>query len=237
VLVATALSVHPLRGVVLAVLRAPLTVVESAAQVLVLLPRLPSLAHELAALRGQLAAQQLEMRRLRETLRSTTHVASLTPPTPSGRGIWASILLPPLLPTQHLITLDRGAKDGVALDAILLGAEGLVGRVTEVYSTTSVAMLLTDPNSRIACRLERSREVGLLIGSGEPLARLVYLDAEADVVVGDQVVTAGVGGSVPKGLPVGTVVTVVGHPHASPEVWVRPAVKLGQVEEVLCVLP
>lgn len=201
-----------------------------------LLPRLPALVQEHAALRGQLAAQQLELIRLRETLRTAAHTAALKQEALPG-GVTASILVPPLLPTQHLITLDRGARTGLVLDAILIDAKGLVGRVIEVSSTTGVAMLLTDPNSRVACRIERSREVGLLTGSGELLCRFIYLDVEADVLVGDQVVTAGLGGVFPKGLPVGMVVKVIGHAHASPEVWVKPAVKLRQLEEVLCVSP
>ena len=233
----------------------PLTVLESALQSVVLLPRLPALVRENAALRGQLAAQQLELMRARETLRRTTRTAALKQDTSAGAakavraersagtgegagaGVTASILIPPMLPTQHMVTLDRGARAGLVLESILVGANGLVGRVTDVYPTTSVAMLLTDPNSRIACRIERSREIGLLAGSGESRCRLMYLDVEADVVVGDQVVTAGLGGSIPNGLPVGVVTSVVSHPHESPEVWVKPAVTLSQLEEVLCVPP
>ena len=236
-LAAVALSVRPFRGAVLVVLRFPLTVVESAVRTVVLLPRVPSLIQDNASLRGQLAAQELELLHARETLRSTARIASLKQETGMPGGAAASILIPPMFPTQHVVTLNRGAQAGVAIDTLLLEAHGLVGRVIEVYPTTSLAILLTDPNSRIACRIERSREVGLLAGMGESQCRLVYLDVEADVVVGDQVVTAGLGGSIPKGLAVGTVVKVAGHPHESPEVWVKPAVNLSQVEEVLCVPP
>lgn len=232
-LAVAALAARPLRRVVWTVVRVPLSIVESTARVVALLPRLPSLLSDHAALHARLAAQQLELLHAREALRlqaqrldaDTTHL------------VRASILVPPLLPTQHMITLDRGSRTGLAIDMVLLAPDGLVGRVVEVYPTTGVAMLLTDPNSRIACRIERSREVGLLTGAGQRLCRLIYLDVEADVTVGDRVVTAGIGGSWMKGLIVGTVESVHQQPHASPAVWVKPAVTLSRLEDVWAVPP
>ena len=108
----------------------------------------------------------------------------------------------------------------------------------EVNPSSSVAMLVTDPNSRVACLVERSREAGLLVGTGGRLSRLIYLDLEADVAVTDRVVTAGFGGPFPSGLVVGTIVKLVRDEHsASATAWVRPAVRLTQLEGVLCVPP
>ena len=64
------------------------------------------------------------------------------------------------------------------------------------------------------------------------IALLIHWRVRGAILIG-MVVTAGLGGVFPKGLPVGTVVKVIGHAHASPEVWVKPAVKLRQLEEVL----
>ncbi|MBI3319971.1 MAG: rod shape-determining protein MreC, partial [Candidatus Omnitrophica bacterium] len=70
------------------------------------------------------------------------------------------------------------------------------------------------------------------------LCQLRYLDAEADVMVDDRILTAGLGGPFPKGLAVGRVVKVVRDDAGGRAVvWVRPAVKSSQLEEVLCVPP
>ena len=108
----------------------------------------------------------------------------------------------------------------------------------DVQSTTSSAMLLTDPDSRVGALIERSRELGLAVGTGGSLCRLMHLDADADLVVGDRVTTAGVGGPFPQGLVIGTVVKVVRDERAAETLaWVRPIVKVGRLEDVWCLAP
>ena len=239
VLLGAAVFLHqPLRRIALSVFRLPLTITESFLATLLELPRLPRLVHEHAALRSELAVQQLEAIRLRETVRHLTRSAQLTRAFEHAAGPVASLMSRSVIPTQHLVVLDRGSRDGVVRESALLDVAGLVGRVIEVHPTTSVAMLVTDPNSRIACLVERSRESGLLVGTGESLCRLLYLDVDADLVVGDRVVTAGLGGPLPKGVVVGTIVKVVRDARsASLTAWVKPLVRLNQVEEVVCVPP
>lgn len=234
---------RPFRGVTWAILRFPLSAVESLLSTLVLLPRLPSLVHDNAALRGEAAARQLELVRLRDELRRLTHAGSLlhAAKTSSMGGTpetVASIVGRTLLPTEHTVIINRGTRDGMVPDTVLLAAEGVAGRVLEVHPKTSVATLVTDPNSRIACLVERSREFGLLVGTGGRFGELLYVDVDADVAVGDQIVTAGLGGAFPKGLLLGTVVKVVRDEQAAAlSVWVRPAVRVNRLEEVLCLRP
>lgn len=230
---------RPLQGIAYTVFRLPLSIVESTLSVLMQLPQLPSLAHENVALRNELAMVKLELVRLRESVRHLTRASSLTRPfTTSSNTIVTSIIGRMMVPTQHVVMLDKGARDGLVADSVLLDLHGLVGRVLEASSTTSSAMLVTDPNSRIACLVERSRESGLLVGTGGTLCQLIYLDLEADVVEHDKVVTAGLGGPFPKGLLIGTVVKVVRDEQKTQAfAWVRPAVKLNQLEEVVCLLP
>jgi rod shape-determining protein MreC len=220
-------------------LRLPLSAVESAVRVLLQLPRLPSLAHEHVALRNELVIARLELVRLREVIRNRTRASALTRSFASSADtVVTSIIGRAMIPTQHVVILDKGARDGLLADSVLVDLHGLVGRVLEVSSTTGSALLVTDPNSRIACLVERSRESGLLVGTGGTLCQLLYLDLEADVAEHDQVVTAGLEGPFPKGLLIGTVVKVVRDEQRSQAfAWVRPAVKLSQLEEVVCLLP
>ena len=95
--------------------------------------------------------------------------------------------------------------------------------------------MLTDPESRVAGVVERSRETGLLVGQGNGACELLYLDPDADVKEGDRVVTAGLGGPFPKGLVLGVVTRVIKEEETGTlRAAVRPSVRLGQVEDVLC---
>lgn len=235
---AALLASRSLRSFALTILRGPFTMFVAGVRVAGLLPRVPGLAAENAALRRELAAKQLEVSAVREAARHLDRLDALTTATVDRPAVVVSVIGRSLAPGEHLITLDKGARDGMLPDAILLDADGLVGRVIEVHPTTSIAMLLTDPNSRVACLIERSRELGLLVGTGASLERLIHLDLESDIAVDDHVVTAGLGGPFPKGLVIGTIVRIERDEQAgTASAWVRPAVTLRQLEELLCVLP
>jgi rod shape-determining protein MreC len=228
----------PLRGGVLRVVRLPFTLVQSALTVLLSLPRLPGLSQENAALRLALTQRQLEVAQLREALRHAQAVSALAEPFTSTSGTIAKVIGRSLLPTQQTLVLSRGSRDGLTPGSVVVDVAGVVGRVTEASSSMALVALLTDPDSRIAGLIERSRETALLVGRGVGQCELIYLDADADVQEGDRVLTAGLGGSVPKGLLLGVVTRVVrDEPTGSAWARVNPAAQLGRVEEVLCLSP
>ena len=228
---------EPLRHLASIAFRAPLVVLHGGVRILAWLPSLPALSEQQAALRRELASHQLELIRLRETIRRLTRAQQLQEAA-SQPGVVASILGRTVLPTEHVVLVDRGRRDGIAPETVLVDEQGLVGRILQVHETTSTAVLLTDPSSRVAGLVERSRESGLLMGTGGSLIEFVYLDLEADIQIGDRVVTAGLGGSFPTGLAVGTVVRLARDERsASTTAWVSPAVKVRRLEEVLCVPP
>lgn len=227
----------PFRRFGLAVFRAPLVVLHGGVQALAWLPSLPALSGQQMALRRELASHQLELIRLRETMRHLTRAQQLQEAA-AQPGVVASILGRTVLPTEHVVLVDRGRRDGLVPETVLIDEQGLVGRILQVHHTTSTAVLLTDPSSRVAGLVERSRESGLLVGTGGGVMEFVYLDLEADIQIGDRVVTAGLGGPFPKGLAVGTVVRLARDARsASTTAWVSPAVKARRLEEVLCIPP
>ena len=225
---------EPVRRSTLAVLRFPFTVATTGVHVLIALPRLPSLTRENAALRAELLQRQLEATRLQEVVRHAEQAKALAAAVPAG-GVMANIIGRSMIPTQQTLLLDRGERQGLSLGAAVVHVSGVVGRLTELHPTTALVTLLTDSESRVAGLVERSRETGLLVGQGRGSCEFLYLDAEADLKTGDRIVTAGLGGPFPKGLLLGTVVRVAKDEGAGTvRASVRPAARLGQVEEVLC---
>ncbi len=158
--------------------------------------------------------------------------------------------LPPLVahvvgadvtPWLDSVVIDVGSKAGVKEGFILLAGAGVVGQVVKSGLFYSQAMLISDRNSAVAVIVQRSRARGVLKGQGRGLCRLEYVAAGADVRPGDVVITSGLDGIFPKGLLVGTVVTVGRGNGAGgtlfKEVVVRPDVDLSKLEEVLVTAP
>ena len=229
---------EPIRHQVLVIVRFPFTLTQALVATLVTLPRLPVLSRENAALQSQLLQRELELVRLREELRHAAEARALAAVSPSTEGIVASVIARSTLPTQQTVLLDRGGRDGLTLESVIVDAGGVIGRVAEVHARSCLVVLLTDPESRVAGLVERSRETGLLVGRGTGLCEFVYLDADADLQEGDRILTAGLGGAFPKGLVLGRVVRLV-RDQESGTAWaqVEPAAHLGRAEEVLCLPP
>jgi len=117
------------------------------------------------------------------------------------------------------LRLNRGRADGIRPDMPVVVPEGLVGRVMDAATDTCDVLLVTDPAFRVSCRLSRTGGIGVLKGTGVPLAgdpelqmlaavppcRVDYLDKDGDAREGDEVVTSGLGGVYPEGLVVGRV--------------------------------
>lgn len=234
-LIALCLLQEPLRRSALAVLRFPFGVVKGTVKTLVHLPRLASWSEERTRLRAELLQRQLEVAQLREVLRQSDAAQRLVTANPLPDGLVARVIDRSRIPTQQTVLIDQGERHGVTLGSVVVDADGVAGRILELFPSTALVLLVTDAESRMAGLIERSRETGLLVGRSHGPCELIYLDVEADVEAGDRVVTAGLGGSVPKGLLLGVVTRVV-KDELRGTAWasVRPSAHLGRLEEVLC---
>ena len=101
-----------------------------------------------------------------------------------------------------------GAGEGLAKGQAAMTEAGLAGRVLEVGKRASRVLLLTDINSRVPVLIERTRDQAVLAGNNTDMPEVRYLTRDADIKVGDRVITSGAGGAFPPGLPVGAVVSL-----------------------------
>lgn len=132
------------------------------------------------------------------------------------------------------VLLDRGSLSGIRRNLPVVTPDGLVGRVVEVTPTAAKVQLLTDPVSAAGGLVQRNRVTGIVAGSLGAGARVHYLPLMAEVLAGDEVVTSGLGGVFPKGIPIGRVIAVE-RPNGAlfQEATLQPAADLGRLEEVL----
>jgi rod shape-determining protein MreC len=136
---------------------------------------------------------------------------------------------------RQLLTVDRGSDDGIAPMMPVVVAEGVVGRVHAVAAKSADVLVLTDLNSSIAVRVERTRARANVRGLGKTdLCRLDYALRTEDMIEGDPLVTSGTDGVFPRGLPVGKVTQLERRAHGLfQDARVTPAVDVTRLEEVL----
>jgi rod shape-determining protein MreC len=142
-------------------------------------------------------------------------------------------------PWFRTVTIDKGRRHGVALNAAVISPTGVVGRVIRRGPQAAVVQLLLDQQSGVGARLERSRITGVVSGQigfsndgGHDLV-LKWVPALGDVTVGDAVVTSGLDRIYPPGLMVGRVRTIHAGNGLFKEIRVQPSARFDELEEVL----
>lgn len=180
---------------------------------------------------------RLENARLRALLGLKASLASLLP-YPAGAVAARVIARTPTTWFASLL-LDKGRADGVSAGMIAMAPKGLVGRVSAVTLHTATVRLITNPDTAVGGMVERasSRDAGVAFGIlGEDLLTMKFFQAKPNVKVGDVIITSGLGGVYPKGLPVGRIASVAPERYGQVRTAVvGPAVNLGNLEEVLLI--
>jgi rod shape-determining protein MreC len=137
---------------------------------------------------------------------------------------------------QDMLQLARGSRDSVRTDMPVTAYAGLVGRVREVSGDRTLVEVLTSPGLAVSCRNQRSGVIGILRCVRGSRLSLDRVDAVEDVLVGDPLVTSGLGGIYPRGIPVGVVTRVENSLDGLfKQVEVRPYVDLARLQEVFVV--
>ena len=124
------------------------------------------------------------------------------------------------------VTIDKGSGSGIYAGMPVTSAGGVIGQVISTGPTSSVVRLLSDEQSSISAMVQSTRAQGMLQGSATGEVTLGFVRTSQEVNVGDVVVTGGLGGVFPKGLPIGQVTSVESNPgdlylHVTVELFAR----------------
>ena len=171
----------------------------------------------------------LENRRLKDLLRYSQNV--------DRRTLGARVVGHDVSPWFRAIFLGTGSEAGVEGGMSVVTPYGAVGRIHKVHPGLSEVLLVTDGRFAADVMVERSRVRAIAEGVGGNFCRLKYVSPVQDVAVGDRIVFSGFDGSMPKGVLLGTVVSV-DRPKESlfQKVKVQCAVNFQDVEEVMVIL-
>ncbi|MBI5642471.1 MAG: rod shape-determining protein MreC [Deltaproteobacteria bacterium] len=139
-------------------------------------------------------------------------------------------------PWARTVTIDKGKANGIEKDLAVITPEGVVGRITDVSTSTSKVLLHADLRSNIDVVVQRSRIKGVAEGNGADRLVLKYIRQVDDVQLGDIVITSGLSGVFPKGIMVGEVVKIEkGKDNFFKFIEVKPRVDIRKLEEVLII--
>lgn len=203
------------------------------------LAEIQRLRERIAELEEALARTQAEVVALREVASDAERLADLL----AYRSVFADqetvtaevISYDPNALLRSII-INKGTRDGISPGMPVVTRQGLVGRVLDVTANASRVLLVTDPSSSVSARLQTTRADGVIQGllTGNLRMRLISLDA--DVQVGDIVLTSGEGGGFPPDIPIGQVTSRRQFEAAlNQEAEVRSLVDFDRLEFVLVV--
>src|SRR5580704_10308279 len=138
---------------------------------------------------------------------------------------------------SHDFYIDKGWRDGLKPDMAVITAEGIVGKVRDVFPHTSQVLAVNDATSGAGVILETTRIRGILRGDAVGRLEVVGIMADQRIQPGEKVLTAGGDLVFPRGLPVGVVEKVVPDPERDSfiDIIVKPAAHLERLDEVLVI--
>ena len=146
----------------------------------------------------QLSALTIENEHLRKLLEATQKNKS--------KAILAEIRSVPRDPFNLTIILDKGSQNGAQNGQVIVDHLGVIGQITHAYPWSSEATLITDKDHSIPVQILRNGLRSVASGTGKyKTLELNYMANNVDIQEGDQIVTSGIGGVYPSGLPVALV--------------------------------
>ncbi len=173
--------------------------------------RRASLEAENHRLHERLRALELRSMRFDALARENAALLGLRTALPPVASRWlpADIVNLELDSLHQRVLIDRGSSNGVMRGQAVLDDYGVVGQTEHVGPWSTEVILITDPADAIPVQIERTGLRTIAVGAGDATSlALPYLPANADIRIGDVLVTSGLGGVFPAGYPVARVTQV-----------------------------
>lgn len=138
-------------------------------------------------------------------------------------------------PTSHTLFINRGEHDRIRRNLPVITPDGVVGKIVEVFPTSSQVLLINDKESGVGALFSDTRTHGVIKGTGDPEPVMDYVANDEKVAYGETILTSGDDRIFPKGLLIGTVAE--NRPGTTFQtIRVKPATRLDRLEEVLVLM-
>ncbi|MCB1055748.1 MAG: rod shape-determining protein MreC [Acidobacteria bacterium] len=176
----------------------------------------------------QLHRQVQRLRELESQVQQLAEAVGYTPPT-GGEYRVADVVYADHASWIRTLVLFA-PKAHLEVNQAVLTSRGLVGRVVLVADPYAKVQLITDRAASVGALIQRTRRQGLVRGTGTGELELTYLPRQSDVRAGDRVVTSGIDGIFPRGIPIGTVASVETGSDLFHRIHLAPAVDFGTLD-------
>jgi rod shape-determining protein MreC len=149
----------------------------------------------------------------------------------------ADILYAPRDPFTRRVVIDKGTQDGVQAGLAVVDRTGVVGQITRVFPWAAEVTLITDKEHAVPIQVVRSGLRGVTFGVGyDGTLELRFMPVNADIQNGDLLVTSGIDGTYPPGLPVAAVTAIERNAaYAFARITCAPAAGVNSYGQVLIV--
>jgi len=174
---------------------------------------------------------EAENQRLRQLLESSFRL--------NDKVLVAELIEVHLQPFRRQVVINKGQREGAYNGQPVVDATGIMGQIIHVGRFSSTVLLITDPNHALPVQLNRNGLRAIAVGNGhEDKLTLVHLPNNADIKVGDLIISSGLGRRFPSGYPVGEIEKITLDPSESfAKVIIKPTAQLTKSREVLMVWP
>jgi rod shape-determining protein MreC len=201
---------------------------------------LVGVADQVQALRSQLRQARADLNHYEETRQANQRLRSLLGfRTRTGsKAIAAEVVGRDPSPWFKTIIINKGTADGVVKASPVVVPEGVVGLVVAVSGHYAKVLLIIDQNSAVDAKVQATRARGIVKGDPTGRGSFNYVLRKHDISLGDSVITSGLDGVFPKGLPIGRVSEIVRlSAGIFQEIAITPYVDFETLEEVLVLPP
>ncbi|CAM8620703.1 MreC Cell shape-determining protein [Burkholderiales bacterium] len=156
-----------------------------------------------------------------------------------AQGVVAQFVSARRDPLAQQVVLNQGGDAGIQIGSPVMSASGVIGQVSRVYPLSSEVRLLSDDQLRVPVVLPRTGIRALTQGLGSQDGfEVQYVNLAAEIQIGDDVLSSGLDGLYPAGLPVGKVTAIIpGREGQFPRVLARPMATIGLQQQVLILNP
>ncbi len=152
-------------------------------------------------------------------------------PRKANKKLIAQVLSVHSNPYSHQVVINKGASDGLSEGQAVIDEMGIVGQLTQVGSTTSRVLLITDTTHATPVRILRNDVRTVVEGIGKiNRVKLAHVPHSMDIRIGDVLLSSGLGGTFPEGYPV-AVVTEISRDEGRPfaQVYAEPVAQLDRI--------
>ena len=199
------------------------------------------LVKENAFLRKRYLTDQAQLLRLRALEAENSHLRNLLSATKrtETNAVMAEILHVPHDPFNHKTTINKGSQHGIQAGQIVTDELGVIGQITLVYPWAAEVTLITDKDHAVPIQIARNGLRSVISGTGKnDELKLRYLSVNTDVQPNDVLVTSGIGGVYPPGLPVANVSDIERNPgSAFASIMCKPVAGVNRNRHVLILSP